>query len=166
MYKKQRGYIMQIKIRPANEGDCERLLELLVQIEDLHHKNRPDIFKANAQKYNLEQLHEILNNPDKPVFAAINQDGFLLGYAFCQIINNNHPVINNFKSLYIDDICVDEKFRNHGIGTLLLERCKELAREQECYCIDLNVWAFNESAVKFYEKCGFVPRSVKMEHIL
>lgn len=158
---------MQVKIRPAVEGDYERLLELLAQISELHYNNRPDIFQARVKKYELEQVREILNSPDKPVLAAVNPDGVLIGYAFCQIIDNtSRPLFNNFKSLYIDDICVDERFRNQGTGTLLLEKCKELAKEHGCYCIDLNVWQFNQSAVKFYEKCGFDTRSVKMEYIL
>jgi ribosomal protein S18 acetylase RimI-like enzyme len=158
---------MQIKIRPADERDCERLLELLAQIGELHHISRPDIFQAGLKKYNLEQLQEILNNIEKPVFAAVNTDGFLVGYAFCQIINyENHPVFNNYKSFYIDDVCVDKNYRNQGIGLLLLEKCKGFAKEQGCYCIDLNVWKFNESAVKFYEKCGFETKSFRMEYIV
>jgi len=158
---------MQIKIRPANEGDYERLSELLAQIGGLHHSGRPDIFRAGIKKYNLEQLREILNNPERPVFAAVNQDNLLIGYAFCEIMDyENHPVFNRFKSLYIDDICVDEALRNQGAGALLLEKCKEFAKEQGCYCVHLNVWNFNGSAVKFYEKCGFDTRSFTMEYIL
>ena len=158
---------MQIKIRPANEGDCERLLELLAQIGELHHTNRPDIFQSDLIKYNLDELRNILNNPERPIFSAVNQDNFLVGYAFCQIINHeNHHAFINFKTLYIDDICVDENIRNQGVGSLLLNKCKEFAKEQGCNYIELNVWEFNESAVKFYEKCGFSTRLRRMEYIL
>ena len=40
------------------------------------------------------------------------------------------------------------------------------AKENGCYNVTLNVWSCNESAMKFYEKCGLVPQKVGMEQIL
>jgi ribosomal protein S18 acetylase RimI-like enzyme len=157
----------EIEVRPANDGDCGRIIELLAQIGEHHHNGRPDVFKSGISKYTLEELREILKNPEKPVFAAVNADGFLTGYVFCQLTKyKNHAVFDDFNSLYIDDFCVDEQFRNQGIGTLLFEKCKEFAEEHDCRFLDLNVWVFNESAVRFYEKCGFKTRSVRMEYNL
>ena len=157
---------MQVTIRSAEMCDSDRILELLAQIGDLHHRKRPDIFQPNIRKYNPIQLQEILNTPEKPVFVAIS-DGLVIGYVFCQILNyQGHPVFNAHKTLYIDDICVDEKCRSSGIGSLLLEKCKDLAKKHDCYCIDLNVWKFNENAIRFYEKCGFDTRSIRMEYII
>jgi len=158
---------MDIEIRPANEGDYQRLLELLAQISSLHHEGRPDFFRADAKKYGLEELREILTNPEKPVFAAVSPGGLLIGYAFCQLRDfSGHAVCNDIKALHIDDICVDEEYRRCGTGALLLEKCKELAKEWGCHSIQLNVWKFNDSAVKFYEKGGFEARAFTMEYIL
>ena len=161
---------MQITIRTAKIHDCDRISELLAQIGGLHHRNRPDIFQPDIRKYTVAQLQEILNTPEKPVLVAVSDDGtseFVAGYVFCQILNyQGHPVFNSHKTLYIDDICVDEKCRSSGIGSLLLEKCKDLAKEHGCYCIDLNVWKFNEDAINFYEKCGFNTRSIRMEYIV
>ena len=164
---------MQITIRAAEPHDCDRISELLAQIGDLHHRSRPDIFQPNIRKYTPEQLLEILNTPEKPIFVAVIDNeangaaGFVVGYVFCQILNyQGHPVFNSYKTLYIDDICVDEQLRSKGVGSLLLEKCKDLAKEHDCYCIDLNVWKFNEDAIKFYEKCGFNTRSIRMEYII
>ena len=159
-----------IKIRKAVKEDIDSLIELLKQIRKHHVTGRPDMFKGDLIKFDLADLKNILETPEKPAFVAVDTtDGkdIVVGYAICEIINyENHKVYNNFKSFYIDDICVDENYRNIGAGTLLFEKCKETAKENGCYCIDLNVWEFNQSAIKFYEKFGMTARSRKMELIL
>ena len=70
------------------------------------------------------------------------------------------------KSLYIDDLCVDENIRGQHIGRQLYEYVLDYAKQSGCYNVTLNVWACNESARKFYEKCGLVPQKIGMEKIL
>ena len=159
-----------IKIRNAAAGDFDRIIELLRQIRKHHVRGRPDMFRPDLIKYDPDYIKSVFEIPEKPVFIAADITGgndTAVGYAICEIINyENHKLYNDFKSFYIDDICVDEEYRHCGIGTMLFEKCRETAIEQGCYCIDLNVWEFNESAVKFYGKCGMVTRSRKMELIL
>ena len=159
---------MNLEIRNAVLSDGERIIALLEQIGEYHHNGRPDIFKSGIKKYNLDNFKEILANPAKPVFSAVDKDsGEVLGYAFCEIMTyKDHPVFRDMKTLYIDDLCVDEKCRGQGAGILLVEKCKEFAREANCYNIDLNVWEFNQNAVRFYEKCGMTMQRRRMEFIL
>ena len=91
----------------------------------------------------------------------------MLGYAFCvwqQHINNE--ILTDIKTLYIDDLCVDETHRGQHIGKSLYEHVLAYAKENNFYNVTLNVWSLNESAMKFYEACGLVPQKVGMEHIL
>ena len=91
----------------------------------------------------------------------------VLGYAFCvfqQKLGDN--ILTDIKTLYIDDLCVDEKARGQHIGKSLYEYVLNFARESGCYNVTLNVWACNESARKFYEKCGLKPQKYGMETIL
>ena len=91
----------------------------------------------------------------------------VLGYAFCifqQHINDN--ILTDIKTLYIDDLCVDENIRGRHIGKQLYEAVLAFAREQGCYNVTLNVWSLNEPARKFYESCGLKPQKVGMETIL
>lgn len=53
---------------------------------------------------------------------------------------------------HIEDIVVDEEYRNIGLCRKMLEFLKELAKEYNCYRIILNC---NENMVKFYEKFDF-----------
>ena len=133
----------------------------------VHHNGRPDLFKSGAKKYTDAELELIIADDRKPIFVAVDDKEQVLGYAFClfqQHINNN--ILTDIKTLYIDDLCVDENLRGQHIGKQLYEYVLNFARDQGCYNVTLNVWACNTSAMKFYEKCGLVPQKVGMEKIL
>ncbi|NLA76561.1 MAG: GNAT family N-acetyltransferase [Clostridiales bacterium] len=154
----------EIKIRNAAVGDSERISELLAQIAALHRANRPDIFSDGEGKYNSRELKRILKNPEKPVLAAVDNKNVICGYAFCVLQKNKKTTLGRErKILYIDDLCVDEAARGRGIGTLLMDACMELARENCCDNVELNVWSFNKKAMEFYEKYGMTEHRRCME---
>lgn len=154
-------------IRKAQEKDMARINELLLQVCLVHHIGRPDLFKYGAKKYTDEQLLEIINDPARPILVAVNEDDIVLGYAFCifqQHIDNN--ILTDVKTLYIDDLCVDEKCRGQHIGKCIYEEVIKFAKAENCYNVTLNVWSCNDGAMKFYESCGLMPQKVGMEVIL
>ena len=140
---------------------------LLRQVLDVHHEGRPDIFKSGAKKYTDEELAEIISDDGRPIFVATDENECILGYAFCIFIRHeNNNILTDIKTLYIDDLCVDESRRGEHIGRALYDYTVRFARESECYNLTLNVWSCNESAMKFYKKCGLLPQKVGMELIL
>ena len=154
-------------VRRAEEKDIPAILALLLQVDMVHHLGRPDLFRGPATKYSAEQLSEILTQPDTPVFVCTDSDGSVLGHAFCvhrQVIGD--AVLTDVKTLYIDDICVDEKARHRHVGTALYESVKVYAREHGFYHITLNVWSCNPGAQAFYEALGLRPQKICMEEIL
>ena len=156
-----------MEIRRATAADIEGIDKLLHQVNMVHHNGRPDLVKAGGRKYTDEQLSALLADDTRPVFAAVDEAGHVLGYAFC--ILQQHPddnILTDIKTLYIDDLCVDEDIRGQHIGRQLYEYVKRYAKETGCYNLTLNVWACNESARKFYERCGLVPQKYGMETIL
>lgn len=154
-------------IRPACENDISRLSDLLLQVLTVHHEIRPDLFKANCRKYNDLELHALIGNELRPVFVYEDDEGIVRGYAFCVI--EQHPgnnILTDIKTLYLDDLCVDQDYRGHGIGKKLFAYVKEFAKETGCHNLTLNVWAGNDSAIEFYKSLGFVPYKYGMETIL
>ena len=150
-------------IRRAKDADINGLNKLLLQVLMVHHNGRPDLFKPNAKKYTDEELSIILADDNKPIFVAVDEHDELLGYAFCifqQHINNN--ILTDVKTLYIDDLCVDEEKRGMHIGKALYEYVVAFAKDSGCYNITLNVWSCNPNAMKFYEHCGLVPQKIGM----
>lgn len=155
-----------IKIRLAKEEDIEKINELLFQVQKIHSDVRPDLFKANTKKYTTLEIKKILNDKNKPIFVATNGLNEICGYAFCIIIENNSSTLNNLKTLYIDDLCVDKTKRLNHIGTMLYEYVLNYAKEINCYNVTLNVWADNKDAVKFYEHIGMKIQKLGMEKII
>lgn len=154
-------------IRKANEKDIPQINNLLNQVLMVHHSGRPDIFKADSKKYTDDELKEIIKDDNRPIFVALDENDKVSGYAFCIIKQNiNDNILTDIKTLYIDDLCVDENLRGTHIGKNLYEFVLEYARKIGCYNVTLNVWSLNEGAIKFYEKCGMRPQKIGMETIL
>ena len=133
----------------------------------VHHNGRPDLFKADVKKYTDEELLDIIKDDNRPIFVCVDNKENVVGYAFCvfqQHIEDN--ILTDIKTLYIDDLCVDEELRGKHIGKEIYEYVLEYARKSGCYNVTLNVWSCNPSAMKFYEKCGLIPYKIGMEKIL
>lgn len=154
-------------VRRAGRDDIPGILELLVQVDMVHHRGRPDLFKGPATKYSAEELEDIVQNDSTPVFVCVNEEGTVMGHAFCihkQITDDR--VLTDVRTLYIDDICVDEAFRGQGVGRALYDHVVGYATEHDFYNITLNVWSCNPGAVRFYETMGLVPQKIGMEKLL
>lgn len=156
-----------MKIRDAQPKDSEKIINLLQQVLELHAKIRPDIFIPGTTKYTPEELKGLLNDQKKPIYVAVDDEDRVIGYAFCQI--KEQPFSTNmipFKSMFIDDLCVDSTCRGQHIGEQLFEYVKAQARKIGCYEVTLNVWAGNTGAERFYEKMGMKTKERMMEFIL
>ena len=154
-------------IRRAQEQDMSDILKLLSQVLMVHHNGRPDLFKGGVRKYTEEELAELIKDDSKPIFVGVDKSGRVLGYAFCVFVQHlEDNILTDIKTLYIDDLCVDEEIRGQHVGKQLYEYVLAFAKEQGCYNVTLNVWALNQGAMKFYEACGLVPQKIGMEKIL
>ena len=154
-------------IRKAEEKDILRIIELLGQVLQIHADIRPDIFIPGTTKYTVSELTELLEKEEKPIYVAVNEEDVCVGYAFCQL--QEQPFSTNmvpFDSLFIDDLCVDQNIRGKHVGQKIFEHVKEEAKKMGCYEVTLNVWEGNDTARRFYEKMGMVPKETQMEFIL
>ena len=155
-----------MNIRRANINDKPRIEELLRQVLEVHHNARPDIFKGGTKKYTSDELDAIIADDSLPIFVA--EDGEIVyGYAFCVFVcHEENNILTDIKTLYIDDLCVDEAARGKGIGRELYNFAVNFAKESGCYNLTLNVWADNVSALGFYEALGLHKQKIGMELIL
>ena len=153
-------------IRRAEKKDIPKIGDLLSQVDLVHHKGRPDIFKI-GRKYTDAELCEILVDESRPILVSVDENDEVEGYAFCIFQQHvDSQLLTDIKTLYIDDLCVDESLRCKGIGRKLYEAAVDFAKSSGCYNLTLNVWSCNESAMRFYESCGLLPQKVGMELIL
>ena len=152
-------------IRKAEKRDIARIIDLLHQVDMVHHVIRPDLFKPNTTKYNEKELEDLLGNDSKPIFVF--EDGEVLGHAFCMVTEvKDDKLLQDIKTLYIDDICVDEKARGQHVGKALYEHVRDYAASIGCNNITLNVWEGNGPALNFYQNMGMKVQKATMEIIL
>ena len=153
-------------IRMAKEKDIPKIGDLLTQVCLVHHNGRPDVFKV-GRKYSDDELRELLKDDTRPILVAIDERDEVLGYCFgIYQRHENNSVLTDIKTLYIDDLCVDETLRGRHIGKELYLAAVKLAKDSGCYNLTLNVWSCNPSALRFYEALGLVPQKIGMELIL
>ncbi len=157
---------MENRVRRATEKDIPALMELLVQVDMVHHEGRPDLFNGPTTKYTEEELKELLLKDETPVFVCVDEKDHVLGHGFCVLEHNGGRLMAEHTTLYIDDICVDEKARGKNIGRTIYEYIVDYAKGIGCYNVTLNVWNCNPGAMKFYERLGMTPYKVGMEKLL
>ena len=149
-------------IRRANTEDVGDIIRLLHQVNMVHHAIRPDLFKPHTTKYNEQELESMLNDESKPIF--VYDDGMVLGYAFCQLTEiRGDQLLEDIKTLYIDDICVDEHSRGKHVGKALYDYVRDYALSIGCNNITLNVWEGNAPALSFYQNMGMQVQKTTME---
>ena len=152
-------------IRKAKKRDIQAIIGLLHQVNMVHHVIRPDLFKPNTTKYNEQELETLLDDESKPIFVF--DDGQVLGHAFCLVTEGkDDKLLQDIKTLYIDDICVDEKARGKHVGKALYEYVRDYAKSIGCNNMTLNVWDGNTPALSFYRNMGMKVQKTTMETIL
>ena len=154
-------------IRRAEKNDADRILVLLDQVQNVHALGRPDYFNLGARKYTEEELLEIIADDNRPIYVYLDEEGILQGYAFCVFqITEGSLSQKDRKTLYIDDLCVDENYRRHHVGQQLFDYVEKVAAEEKCDSLTLNVWECNPSARAFYDKQGMQVLKTTLEKIL
>ena len=152
-----------MEIRLATPADIPGMIRLLYQVGDVHHQIRPDIFRSGALKYDAPALETLLQDANRPIFAAVEGD-VLLGYCFCVLKDYRGSGVQTDRvEVYVDDLCVEAHCRGQGVATALYRHVTAWAKEIGCAFVSLNVWCGNDSAMAFYEKMGMTPRHIMME---
>lgn len=154
---------MAIAIRRAKEEDAEAIGRILFEVHAVHHAIRPDLFLEGKRKYDEAEMKALLNRT--PVLVA-EEEGNVIGYAVCCLQETKGGSMAAHKTLYLDDLCVDEKSRKQGVGKRLFAAVEALARELNCYDLTLNVWEGNDAARAFYDNLGMKPLKTYLEKVL
>ena len=149
-------------IRLAKISDINSIIELLKDVLLIHHNIRPDLFKEKGYKYDKDGLIKLMSKDNYKIFVY-EENNKVLGYIFIEIKENLESFSTNYnKEIYIDDLCVDEKYRGKNIGKELVLYVKEYAKEINANYITLHVYKGN-LASDFYEKLGFIERYKSLE---
>ena len=154
---------MNINIRKAERSDYIQFKNLMVQLQQHHINLRPDVYRMSEDFFTEATFDKLLEECN--VLVAADENGQIAGAVSYSIMDMKGAIIHPFKSLWISDLVISENHRRQGIGSMLMEKVKETAKENDVDRIQLNVSSYNTDAVKLYEKLGFTPEMIKMEYI-
>lgn len=144
----------------ARECDREKVNELAWQVHAMHVAWRPDIYETVDELYPQNRFSEAI--AARQLYVA-RIDGQVTGYVLLKIREYNWPGVVKRKVMVVDEIAVDEICRNRGVGTVMMEEVRVLAKAFVCTDLQLGVYPQNDAAVAFYQKCGFTIRSIDMQ---
>ena len=144
----------------ARECDREKVNELARQVHAMHVAWRPDIYEMVEEMYPQDRFGEEVAR--RQLYVA-KIGGQVTGYVLLKIREYKWPGVVKRKVMVVDEIAVDDRCRNQGIGTAMMEEVRVLARAFGCTDLQLGVYPQNDAAVAFYQKCGFTIRSIDMQ---
>ena len=152
-----------MQIRNMILDDYKEVDRLMAQVHKIHVNGRPDLYIDVEHIYSFEQFKEMVENEDMITILAEEEEN-ILGICFVSMRAKTGMVKR--RTAYMEDLCVDERYRGKGIGKDLFLYAKKMAVNMGAERLDLMVWEFNEDARKFYEKIGMKPQRYIYETML
>ena len=149
-------------IREMNLNDYEDVRILVRQIHELHLSNRPDIYN-DGESFPKEYFEKVLSDANNLNYVYVKSKK-IVGVLNATLQHTNPlPIIKPRTYYFIENIVVDKNHRRKGIAKKLFHYLTLKAKENNIDSIELNVWAFNKDAIKFYESMGMNIKNIRME---
>jgi GNAT superfamily N-acetyltransferase len=132
-------------IKAAEEGDADRIFELILGLAD--YEKLRDRVTGNAE---LLRSHLF---GDRPVAEAIVAElaGQTIGFALF------FPTYSTFLTqpgLHLEDVFVLPEYRRQGVGKALMTAVAKIARDRGCGRLEWSVLDWNQNAIEFYQRFG------------
>ena len=147
-------------IELARPGDRAAVSRLARQIHAMHVAWRPDVYEMVEELYPQERFDAAVKT--RELYVAV-LDGQVVGYALVKVRSVDWNGVVPRKIMLIDELCVEESLRRHGIGKQMLTEIKILAKAFGCTDLQLSVYPQNDDAVGFYQKNGLMIQDIKMQ---
>lgn len=145
----------KLKIRFAKKSELPAVNAVREQVHRLHAEGRPDIFRRKFGRKLAAHIYDTFRGASSKIVVA-KSEGVIVGFATLQVVDKpRSPYIKARRFLRVEEIGVDKAHRRHGIGRALLDFIKQYAADSGFDTVELDVWEFNEDALRFYESVGF-----------
>jgi len=147
---------MRFHIREATQKDYNGISEVFEEVDSLHRKALPHIFREPDRPARIEEfISSIISDENAALFVG-ETNGQIIGLVHV-LIRQTPPVLIMVPRRYavLENLAVRDGYRHLGVGTSLLERAHQWALGKELSQIESNVWEFNEEAIAFYKKQGY-----------
>jgi ribosomal protein S18 acetylase RimI-like enzyme len=147
---------VEITIRGATDGDYEALCAVIEEVDRIHRDALPQRFKATpGPARGRNYIANAIGAQDVGLFVA-EIHGQLVGFVHV-IVKDVLPIPIFVPRRYavVDNLAVRGAHRRAGIGLALMKRAEAWARSKGAKSVELNVYAFNQSALAFYRALGY-----------
>jgi len=143
-------------IRKANIEDYDKINKLYWQSDCFHYNNEPYVYEKTDEGFRTKEYIESLLNEEKNILIALETEKEIIGFLYAYEETKGHlPFHKKRKYIVINNIVIDENYRNNGYGEKILDYIIEYAKNGNYNDIVLNVYGFNKNAIKLYKKKGF-----------
>jgi ribosomal protein S18 acetylase RimI-like enzyme len=143
-----------MKIKIADIDDITLLFEIGIKtfVETYGNQNTPeDLKKYLEEKFNEKQILDEILIPNT-IFLLVELETEIIGYAKMRVNLVENP---DMKSLEIERIYISKDYHGQKYGAMLMQKCIDVAIENNYESIWLGVWEHNPKAINFYQKWGF-----------
>ena len=149
-------------IRPARGDDVDGLAAVSWQVQALHRAARPDRYRDASRAELAERFRALLAESGRAVLVA-EADGEVIGYAVVRRVDDPGNVYALPRvGAHVDDLGVRDDARRAGHGSALMAAAEAQARAWGAGGVSLEVQAFNQDAVAFYQALGYAFGSHRM----
>ena len=132
---------MDFKIRSIEEADFSQIVELFREFAEF--EKSPDDMENSLERMTLEK--DFFNG-----WVAENDDGTIIGYT--SYFFAYYTWVG--KCLHLDDLYVKSAHRGNGLGTILIHKVIDFAKQSGCHSLVWQVSSGNKPAIKFYKNLG------------
>ncbi len=134
---------MEYIIRECTVKDLPKLVELCGKHSEFEQSTYDPIGKESSLK------NALFSDSPKLFCFVIESQNILQGY-FSYTFDFSTWDAQTF--LYLDCLYLEPEFRGHRIGEVVVEKLKEISKQNKCINIQWHTPVFNERAIKFYNR--------------
>ena len=172
----------ELKLRGAEKSDAKKAVELIhIAISDIAEQLTGETKKQkiretlsqffreenNRLSFQNMMVADVLGEVAGVIIFYPGEEAALLDEPILKLVRrkrNDAEILFDKEAdkqdFYIDTLCVDDRFRGHGIGSMLLKEAEKIALQKGYYRISLNVAHDNPIARKLYEGIGYMKEKV------
>lgn len=122
-------------------------LKDIINKQQLYHYNLNGPYKERFLKINEINFQQYMSKKNKFITYAAIQGNRIIGFASANINNHNEG--------YVEDLFIEEQYRNNSIGKILFKTLLDWLKENFAETVEVHISSGNESVIEFYEKYGF-----------
>lgn len=155
----------QPRVRAGDASDVAAIARLILEVQALHVRHEPTIFREPASAEVEAWVKERLAEGWRATLAEVG--GEIVGYVLVELSDRPAGTFTHASHVaYVHQIGVDDGHRGRGVGRVVLEAACDDAADSGATRVGLDTWSFNDAARAFFRSQGFETSNVRLRREL